>query len=57
MMLMAFLFLDDFASNDNRVFELPNANETEAFGITLEPEGGSESPTLEQLYTLGVVTS
>lgn len=49
--------LDDFASNDNRVFELPNANETEAFGITLEPEGGSESPTLEQLYALGVLTS
>lgn len=49
--------LDDFASNDNRVFELPNANNTEAFGITLEPEGGSESPTLEQLYTLGVVAS
>jgi hypothetical protein len=49
--------LDDFTSNDNRVFELPNANNTEAFGITLEPEGGSESPTLEQLYTLGVVAS
>jgi anti-sigma-K factor RskA len=47
--------LDDFVSNEKRVFELPNTNETEAFGITLEPEGGSESPTLEQLYTLGVV--
>ncbi|GMN09265.1 hypothetical protein MTsPCn9_02790 [Croceitalea sp. MTPC9] len=49
--------LDDFASNDNRLFELPNTNETEAFGITLEPAGGSESPTLEQLYTLGVIAS
>lgn len=49
--------LDDFTSNTNRVFELPNTNETEAFGITLEPEGGSESPTLEQLYTLGIVAS
>ncbi|NNL09700.1 MAG: anti-sigma factor [Croceitalea sp.] len=47
--------LDDFVSNEKRVFELPNENESEAFGITLEPEGGSESPTLEQLYTLGVV--
>ena len=27
----------------------------EAFGITLEPAGGSASPTLEQLYTLGKV--
>lgn len=28
----------------------------EAFAITLEPEGGSETPTLAQLYTLGTVT-
>ncbi|WP_394971250.1 anti-sigma factor domain-containing protein [uncultured Croceitalea sp.] len=49
--------LDDFMNNENRVFELPNANETEAFGITLEPEGGSKSPTLEQLYTLGAITT
>ena len=27
----------------------------EAFGITLEPAGGSASPTMEQLYTLGKV--
>ncbi|WP_343485933.1 anti-sigma factor [Allomuricauda sp. d1] len=49
--------LDDFANNDKRLFELPNPNESEAFGITLEPEGGSETPTLEQLYTLGAVAS
>lgn len=50
--------LDDFISDDNKVFALSNPNgDTEAFGITLEPEGGSESPTLEQLYTLGVVSS
>jgi anti-sigma-K factor RskA len=47
--------LDDFKEKDDLVFELPNPNESEAFGITLEPEGGSESPTLEQLYTLGAV--
>lgn len=47
--------LDDFASQDNKLFTLENANESEAFGITLEPEGGSETPTLEQLYTLGAV--
>lgn len=28
----------------------------EGFGITLEPEGGSETPTLSQLYVLGVVS-
>ena len=35
---------DDFAS-------------AEGFGITLEPEGGSETPTLSQLYVLGTVPS
>jgi anti-sigma-K factor RskA len=49
--------LNNFGANENRVFELPNANDTEAFGITLEPEGGSESPTLEQLYTLGAIAT
>jgi len=28
----------------------------EAFAIALEPEGGSESPTLEQLYVMGNVS-
>tara|TARA_R110002051_G_scaffold91370_2_gene160731 strand:- start:50629 stop:51417 length:789 start_codon:yes stop_codon:yes gene_type:complete len=49
--------LEDFATDENKVFALNNPNESEAFGITLEPAGGSESPTLEQLYTLGVVSS
>lgn len=49
--------LDTFNENDIKIFALSNVNESEAFGITLEPEGGSESPTLEQLYTLGMVTS
>lgn len=47
--------LEDFASEENRIFALPNPNDSEAFGITLEPAGGSETPTLEQLYTLGAV--
>ncbi len=29
----------------------------EGFGITLEPEGGSETPTLSQLYVLGTVSN
>lgn len=49
--------LEDFTMDENKVFVLNNPNETEAFGITLEPAGGSESPTLEQLYTLGAVSS
>jgi anti-sigma-K factor RskA len=32
-----------------------NNTDAEAFGITLEPAGGSLSPTMEQLYTLGKV--
>ncbi|MEY8848866.1 anti-sigma factor [Psychroserpens sp. XS_ASV72] len=48
--------IDDFNDDENKIFEIANANESEAFGITLEPAGGSESPTMEQLYTLGVVT-
>ncbi|MBO0589927.1 anti-sigma factor [Cellulophaga sp. E16_2] len=49
--------LEDFITDDNKVFALNNPNESEAFGITLEPAGGSEAPNLEQLYTLGVVSS
>jgi anti-sigma-K factor RskA len=49
--------IDNFMQDDNKIFEITNANESEAFGITLEPEGGSASPTMEQLYTLGVVTA
>lgn len=47
--------IDNFISDDNKIFSLENTNESQAFGITLEPAGGSVSPTLEQLYTLGVV--
>lgn len=49
--------LEDFLEDDNKIFALSNPNESEAFGITLEPAGGSVSPNLEQLYTLGVAVS
>ncbi len=49
--------LDDFMADNNKVFTLANPNQSEAFGITLEPEGGSDTPTMEQLYTLGTVAS
>ncbi|MEP3837016.1 MAG: anti-sigma factor [Algibacter sp.] len=49
--------IDRFTADANKIFEIKNANESEAFGITLEPDGGSESPTMDQLYTLGVVSA
>ena len=49
--------LDDFKDDDTKIFALTNTNESQAFGITLEPEGGSKTPTMEQLYTLGMVNS
>lgn len=49
--------IDTFTADANKIFTIENPNESEAFGITLEPEGGSESPTLEQLYTLGAVSA
>ncbi|CAM4345356.1 anti-sigma factor [Gillisia limnaea] len=49
--------LDKFESDVNKIFRLENINISEGFGITLEPEGGSTTPTMEQLYALGTVSS
>ena len=49
--------INTFTTDANKIFTIENPNASEAFGITLEPEGGSASPTLEQLYTLGVVNA
>lgn len=38
------------------IYKFVNFPAPEAFGITLEPEGGSKTPTLSQLYTLGTIT-
>ena len=46
--------LENFTA-DNAIFKVENNAGAEAFGITLEPAGGSKSPTLEKLYTLGKV--
>lgn len=48
--------LDDFTQDNNKIFALENPNQSQAFGITLEPAGGSEAPTMEQLYVLGTVS-
>ncbi|MGV9002797.1 anti-sigma factor [Flavobacterium sp.] len=47
--------LVDFKGNDAKVFAVDKTSGAEAFGITLEPAGGSKGPTMEQLYTLGKV--
>ncbi|UQD57188.1 anti-sigma factor [Flavobacterium sp. K5-23] len=47
--------LDDFDENNQRFFAVNSTGDAEAFGITLEPAGGSLTPTMEQLYTLGKV--
>ncbi|AYN03643.1 MULTISPECIES: anti-sigma factor domain-containing protein [unclassified Flavobacterium] len=47
--------LSDFDSNSQKLFKVEDTGYAEAFGITLEPEGGSPSPTMDQLYTLGKV--
>lgn len=47
--------LDNFKDKSMLIFPVDNVIEAEAFGITLEPDGGSTSPTLENLYTLGKV--
>ena len=47
--------LDNFDANDQKLFAVNSADQAEAFGITLEPAGGSLTPTMEQLYALGKV--
>lgn len=47
--------LSDFKANTEKLFAVEKTGDAEAFGITLEPAGGSQSPTMEQLYTLGKV--
>ncbi len=47
--------LTNFSGNRSKVFAVEKTNGAEAFGITLEPAGGSASPTMDQLYTLGKV--
>ena len=47
--------LTNFKANRSKVFAVEKTGDAEAFGITLEPTGGSASPTMEQLYTLGKV--
>ena len=45
----------DNKNANNGILQVENYDQAQAFGITLEPAGGSATPTLEQLYTLGKV--
>jgi len=47
--------IEDVAEIENGIYRFENVPDPEAFGITLEPTGGSEGPTLSQLYTIGTV--
>ncbi|MEP6803621.1 MAG: anti-sigma factor [Flavobacterium sp.] len=47
--------LSNFEGNNQKIFAVSQTDSAEAFGITLEPAGGSLTPTMEQLYTLGKV--
>ncbi len=44
-------------SSEYGVYKFENVPKNQAFGITLEPKGGSEFPTLTQLYTLGTISA
>jgi anti-sigma-K factor RskA len=45
--------LNNFEQNNNKIFAVHTTADADAFGITLEPAGGSVTPTMEQLYVLG----
>ncbi|WP_316632570.1 anti-sigma factor [uncultured Flavobacterium sp.] len=47
--------LNNFEGNSQKIFAVDQTQSAEAFGITLEPAGGSLTPTMTQLYTLGKV--
>ncbi|WP_309607688.1 anti-sigma factor [Flavobacterium sp.] len=47
--------LENFEAENDKFFAVSNTSDAEGFGITLEPAGGSKSPTMEKLYSLGTV--
>lgn len=44
----------DNSKNNSKIYTIDNPNASQAFGITLEPKGGSKSPTMDQLHVLGI---
>lgn len=45
-----------FDENSTALIEVPFIDNPAAFAITLEPEGGSASPTMDQMYVIGNVS-
>lgn len=39
-------------NDNNKIFEIENANENGAFCVTLKPTDGNKAPTMKQLYSL-----
>lgn len=48
--------LEELSAVQPNLYKFEKFPLAEGFGITLEPEGGSETPTLSQLYVLGTVS-
>lgn len=46
-----------FDAADESMLEMKQAIAADAFAITIEPKGGSESPTLEKMVVVGAVSS
>lgn len=47
--------LDKTAVASTKMYKVDKTTDAEAFGITLEPAGGSETPTMDRLFTFGKV--
>lgn len=47
--------MDTYKKDGRKFFKVNPSDEIDAFGISLEPAGGNETPTLEQLFALGKV--
>lgn len=47
----------DNTGKNTKLIPIKNDFESQAFGVTLEPAGGSPTPTMEKLYSLGVIKS
>lgn len=41
--------------NDMNIYLMKSVEAPQAFAITLEPKGGSENPTMEQMYVMGKI--
>lgn len=45
----------DIDVSSNRLIEVPHVEHAQAFAVTLEPKGGSVTPTLTEMYVVGEV--